>query len=378
MKAACVRVVCAAAAIAVFSAVPAMSQMDAPPVREALDGADPVILLTEGKEVFGKQDLRVVRGRFAYLFSTAESKAAFEKAPEKFEIQLNGACARMGAVAGGNPSDFLVHDGKIYIFGSDDCHKKFAAAPAKFLPRVPAPMPDGAGAREAGRALIGRAVASIGGGTRLDGLTSYVESWSQVQKRPSGDVTVAVRTTWRFPAGVRMERSMTMPDRKVTNATVFTPEGAWFDGGPGRVYPMSADAIPTLQQDYGRQLIPLLRARTDPAFEAAAIGTRTIDGITVEQVRVRRGPVDVTLGLDAASGDVRTLTFVGRNSQSEFGEYTLLLSDYRTVDGLRLPFTERALYNGTPDDFLSRQLEAIAANVPIDASLFAPSTGATR
>jgi YHS domain-containing protein len=72
--------------------------------------------------------------RFEYLFSSSETKATFEKAPAKYEIQMNGLCARMGKATGGSPADFLVHDGKIYIFGSDECHRRFAADPAKYLP----------------------------------------------------------------------------------------------------------------------------------------------------------------------------------------------------------------------------------------------------
>ncbi len=119
-----------------LTAMPIAQSMPEP--ADALDGLDPVMLIA-GKEVPGKSALSVKRGGFTYLFSTAETKATFEGDPGKYEIQLGGLCARMGKTAGGNPADFLVHDGKIYVFGSDACHKKFAAAPAKFL--APAPDP---------------------------------------------------------------------------------------------------------------------------------------------------------------------------------------------------------------------------------------------
>ena len=53
----------------------------------------------------GKPDLKIARDKFAYLFATPETKAAFEKAPEKYEIELSGACARMGGGVTGNPAD---------------------------------------------------------------------------------------------------------------------------------------------------------------------------------------------------------------------------------------------------------------------------------
>ena len=69
----------------------------------------------------------------------------------------------MGAGVTGNPSDYAVVDGKIYIFGSDDCHKKFVAAPAKFLPKPAPPMPSAAAAQVEGRALVDRVVKALGG-----------------------------------------------------------------------------------------------------------------------------------------------------------------------------------------------------------------------
>src|SRR4051794_2451992 len=168
--------------------------------KEALDGIDPVVLLTQGKEISGKSEFKVSRGKFEYLFATAENKAAFEKTPEKYEIQLSGACARMGGGVTGNPSDYAVVDGKIYIFGSDECHKKFVATPARFLPRAEVPMPESAASRQAGRALLDRVVAAMGGAERLDAVTTYVETASQVQKRPAGDATITTTTTRRFPS----------------------------------------------------------------------------------------------------------------------------------------------------------------------------------
>src|SRR4029079_8177624 len=134
----------------------AFAQAQAP--KEALDGIDPVVLLDQGKEISGKSEVKVSRGKFDYLFATAGNKAAFEKAPEKYEIQLSGACARMGGGVTGNPSDYAVVDGKIFIFGSDTRHTQVAAAPARFLPKPAPPMPAAARDVQAGRALIDRAV----------------------------------------------------------------------------------------------------------------------------------------------------------------------------------------------------------------------------
>lgn len=354
---------------------PSYAQPPAGPV-EALDGVDPVLLI-QGKEISGKPDLKVVRGRFEYLFATADTKAAFEKDPAKYEIQLNGSCARMGAGVRGNPSDYWVHDGKIYIFGSDDCHKKFAAAPEKFLPRAAEPMPTGATALEQGKALVERAVTALGGAARLDAVTTYVQTFSQVQKRGDVAVPVTVKTMWRFPDAVRAERTMTLQGKTTENAVLMTPAGAWFLA-QGRVYPQDPDGRPGTEQEYGRDLVPLLRARHDASFQAAALGPATVAGATVDRVRVRRGAVDVTLGLEPESGRIHSIAFIGRGVENQIGDYTIVYADYRAVDGLMLPFATRALFNGAPDALRSITFDSIAVNTPLDAALFEPGTGGAK
>ena len=112
--------------------------------------------------------------------------------------------------------------------------------------------------------------------------------------------------------------------------------------------------------------------RSNDTFTAAALPASTVNGVAVNRVRIKNGPVDVTLNLDKSSGQVHSISFTGRNMDAEIGEYTLLLADYRDVSGLRLPFAERALFNGAPDDFLTRTIQSIEVNAPLDAALFQP------
>src|SRR6476620_11678820 len=109
----------------------------APQTIIPLEGLDPV-MLTQGKEVQGDMKYKVTRGQFEYIFANAENKATFEKDPTRYEIQLDGHCARMGAPTTGNPDLYTVHNVRIYIFGSEECLTLFNAAPEKYL-EVPAP-----------------------------------------------------------------------------------------------------------------------------------------------------------------------------------------------------------------------------------------------
>src|SRR5688500_5013957 len=81
------------------------------PTEDALDGVDTAVLLTQGKEGFGTDALKATHGRLHYLFSIAETKAEFEKNPEKYAVQMDVLCARMAGTVIGNPSNYVVHDG---------------------------------------------------------------------------------------------------------------------------------------------------------------------------------------------------------------------------------------------------------------------------
>ena len=357
-----------------LTAMPIAQSM--PEAADALDGLDPVMLIA-GKEVPGKSALTVRRGGFIYLFSTAETKATFEGDPGKYEIQLGGLCARMGKTAGGNPSDFLVHDGKIYVFGSDACHTKFAAAPAKFLAPAPEPMPSSTAAAAKARQLLDRAVAAMGGAGRLDGLSSYAESFSQVQARPQGEVTVVTKTLWNFPDRVRQERNMTMQGKAMSSATILSPQGMWFVSGQAEAYPIRAAARPSLEQDFGRHPVALLRHRRDADFKTSALVPGSVGEVTIENVRVQTGSVDVTLGI-GASGRIHSATFHDRNAEGEVGVRTVVYTDFRAVENMQLPYSVRATFNGEPDAQQSVTLDAIALNVATDPALFVPNSQAKR
>jgi YHS domain-containing protein len=346
-----------------------------PPIVEALDGLDPVILVQQGKEVFGKADLAVERGRFRYLFSSADTKAAFEREPARYEIQLGGACARMGGTATGNPADYYVHDGRIYVFGSDECRKRFAAAPEKYLLTPATPMPSSAEAATNGRALLDRLAAAIGGANRLDALSTYAEIASQVQRRADREVTITTRTIWQFPSRARIERTMpNMEGGQTTFATVLTNDDAW-SAMERRTFPVAEAARPTLEQAFGRHPLAILKARTEPGFQAAALERATIEGTAVQRVRVRHRGLDAMVALGEKSGLLHSIEFRDRNMEGELGQYTILYSDFRDAGGLMLPRTVRALFNGQPDAFQSWTVQSAEVNPPIDAGLFQKPEG---
>ena len=359
-----------AVALSLFCLFAAPQARQTPP-PEALDGVDVVTLLTTGKEVFGKSAHRSTYEGFDYLFSGPETKAAFDKAPEKYAIQLGGMCARMGGMVTGNPSDYAVHAGKIYIFGSDTCHKTFVSDPESYIPRPTPPMPSLPEAIARGRALIEKAAAAHGGAA-LDAMTTYVEKVVTKQKRPTGEVDITTRTMWRFPGSVRSERTFPMNDGLRTVSTIVTSSAAWSVGMTGGVNALPPAARPAAQVQLGRQLLPILKTRQAADVAVAALDPATIDGVAVERVRLRREPIDVTLNIDAASGRVHSIAFVDRGASGKFGQILVTFGDFRDVGGISIPFAESVTVDGAPDTALSRTLESADVNAPLDPAIFTP------
>jgi hypothetical protein len=290
----------------------------------------------------------------------------------KTTIVLTVAAVLM--MAGGQCAQDRPHEvwmARIYVFGSDTCRKVFVAAPAKFIPAGPKPFPTDRAALERGRQLIDRAAAALGG-SRLDAMTSYVENSTQIVQRMDAEVPVKVRATWRFPDDVHVERVMKMKDHVMSSATLMTRNGAWYLG-QGQAYPMIAAARANASIDQRRQLLPLLRSRRTQGFVAASLGRATVGGAEIERVRVKDRDLDVVLSLDPSSGQPRFLAFTDRGAEGEFGLYTLDFADFKTTDGVTIPFRVRASFNNQPEPSHSRTIESVQINTRVDPTIFNPT-----
>lgn len=357
----------AATLMVLSSWIPMPSAQQPQPRPEALDGIDTVLLLKTGKETFGKAAFKSEHGRFTYLFASAESKAEFDANPDRYAVQLDGVCARMGG-GNGNPSDYAVVDGKIYLFASDACHKAFVAAPQHFLPRTAAPMPSDPAAESAGRASLDRAAVAHGGAA-LDSLKGYAESYVAATANPMPSPP-KVTTTWQFPDGVRAERSFTMGNRSMTIVTLLTGGRGW--NGPTdapALEPIAPAGLPPLVQQAGRALIPLLRTRTAPGTRVAALGRTTIDGVEVERVRLQRDTLDVTVNI-TQSGRVHSTTSVERGPDGSFGELIVRFADFRDTAGVAVPYAQTVTFEGAAAPTLSHTLQSASINPVVDPALF--------
>ena len=318
-----------------------------------LEGLDPV-MLSQGKEVQGDMKYKVTRGQFQYIFASAENKATFEKDPARYEIQLNGHCARMGAPVTGNPDLYLVHNQRIYIFGSEECQTLFKTAPEKYL-EVPAEpkSPPAADAIKRGQELIAKAVEAFGAGSKLD----QIRTFQKTDVRANQVKSVLVMA---YPDSLRQE--VVRPNFTLTS--VITPSDSFILVNK-TAQPMPEANRTAIHKELYHDPFVLLRARTQPDFKAWLTGDSK-EGL----VDIEVGGFTTTLGIDAQTGRVVSQTYRGRGPGGVLGQIAINYSDFRTVDGLSLPFKTTATFDGQPFPALSTTVEAITINGQIDPSSF--------
>ena len=315
-----------------------------------LEGLDPV-MLSQGKEVQGDMKYKVTRGKFQYIFASAENKATFEKDPARYEIQLDGSCARMGAPTTGNPDLYFVHNGRIYIFGSEECQTVFKAAPEKYLEAPAAPKaPPSAESIKRGQELLTKAVEAFGGAARLDQLRS-------LQKKDQRGNQVKNNLVMAFPDTLRQET--VRPN--FTLVSVITPAESFVvvNNTPREMPEANRAAV---YKDLYHDLVVLFRARTRSDFKVSSAGEKTID--------IELPGFATTLEIDPATGHVVSQTYRGRGPGGVLGQIAINYSDYRTVEGLSLPFKTTATFDGQPFPPLSATVDAITVNGQIDPSSF--------
>jgi YHS domain-containing protein len=328
--------------------------------RPALEGIDPVLLI-EGKEVPGKDSLTAEHGGFVYQFSSEATRDRFKKDPEKYGIQLDGACARMGPPVTGSPDAYAVYKDRIYVFGSNNCYKLFSADPGKYLDsEQPAPVWNPTADTGAqGKALLKSVIESMGGEPRWQSVTSYVET--RHSAGAAGDVTIT--NSVRMPDHFRDETA-SGPN---SFGTLLTPAGSF------RIFRDQSRHLPdsfgkVTSSIWKHDLLPILLNRNAKDFEVYYAGK----GEGMDQLAIKDGGVISTLLLDPATSRIVGITWRGKTPEG-FGNLRISYSDYRQVGSMWLPYKAEGKFEGQPDPAHTWTVESYQFNPPdIDSRLRPP------
>jgi len=201
-----------------------------------------------------------------------------------------------------------------------------------------------------GQELVTKAVEGLGGAAKLDQLRS-------LQKTDVRGNQVKNILTLALPDSLRQET--VRPN--FTLAAVITPSESFVQVDKN-VRPMQEDNRTAVYKELHHDLVVLFRARTQPDFKAWAGSGGNLE--------VELPWFTATLGIDATTGRVLSQSYRGRGPGGVLGQIVINYSDYRTVEGLSLPFKTMATFNGEPFPALSATIETMAINGAIDASVF--------
>lgn len=96
--------------------------------RVAVGGYDPVAYFTEGRPVRGSSQFRITHEGYEYRFASAQNLAAFRADPSRYLPQYGGYCAwavAHGYTAPGNPNNWRIVDGRLYLNYNDDIQQRW-------------------------------------------------------------------------------------------------------------------------------------------------------------------------------------------------------------------------------------------------------------
>jgi len=202
-------------------------------------------------------------------------------------------------------------------------------APEKVLERDD-PVPEHSPTRRRqGLTLLRQAIQAIGGDKLM-----AIKSIRLASAGESQGTKVAKALVLRFPDQARTESSW----GRDCYAKLIDKDMAFFDDA-GAVRAMTAAQARVMHRDLARHPLVILRATNRPDFVCEALGEGEIAGRKLTLVRVAFDGATTTLGLDPESHRILAVRHLAWGGPGfALGEQEVVFSDFRTVDGLTLPF----------------------------------------
>jgi zinc protease len=214
-----------------------------------------------------------------------------------------------------------------------------------------------------GLALASKVAAAIGGEAKLKSIKALHTSFTLTQKTPQGDLAIPAEATLVYPD--RMRAELQTPAGKV--AIVVTSTDGFAVVG-GSVQDMPDGQSKESREQILRDLVYLAQHANDPSFTFTAAGSEKIGAIDARIVDVGGPGVRVRWFVDPATSRLLRATYEGLGQSGPFKGQTDF-ADWKTVDGLTLPYTRENSQNGKGSS--KAVFTAIQPNPQVDDKLFA-------
>jgi zinc protease len=214
-------------------------------------------------------------------------------------------------------------------------------------------------------ALLMRVIAAKGGLASLKNVRTVVADADTTLQMPQGSVSSSTKTYIVYPDRYRVDANVGGAEI----VQVYNSGGAWVKDPTG-----VHDAPPAMRDDFAasvrRDTFPLLIGAAEGRLSVRLLAdARADDGRDVHVLEIS-GPDVTTVTLYIDSEDLiarQAFTSPGPTGAQVTNEE--VFSDYRDVDGVRIPFNAQLLRDGTP--VLTRRLTRVQLNTQLSDSLFA-------
>lgn len=244
-----------------------------------------------------------------------------------------------------------------------------AAGAAAPTPAPRAPM-SAEGAAEAARAhaIISRAIESQGGLDRLRAIKTMKATGKSTVSTMSGPISAETVTYVEYPDRVSVTIRMIEGEMVQT----YAAGTAWINDRRGDDRRGEARLAPPPVRDQfrdgvRREMIPLLLAAAAGHWDVRILPEERKDGVVLQPVEMRGqdfGPVVIFLD---NQGLVVRQTYPAPPPDTNV-TYEERFSDFRSIDGIRLPF--KAVVRRAGVVVIERDVQEIKLNTPIDPALF--------
>jgi YHS domain-containing protein len=296
-----------------------------------------VVSVAAGAAVDGAPEHAVDHEGYRYLFATAANAEAFRAAPERYEIGMDGFCAKMGPLAGrGSPEITLVHKGRVFLFASESCRNTFSQDPDRHIDRDDVPPQEYPDRVARGKEIVGRAIAAHTGNAGLGVVDAIEQRFSETVTQDGTEYLHVDTVVLRADGSVRM--TDTWNDAAYSH--VVTPAAAWMELADGTTEDMGNEGRREMERRVrNAHWLSVLRAAGEPDARVLAVGPAQVPGeeTRIDRVVVWRDGTACVLGLDSETGRVRTIDSMARGSDHRFGMRTLVFTAYESINGVVVP-----------------------------------------
>ena len=212
-----------------------------------------------------------------------------------------------------------------------------------------------------GKALLAKVIAAAGGEAKLKSIKALRRKVT-LQLKAQG---TSIESDSMLVAPDKVRTVLTTPQGEMT--MVVSPGDSFMSFGPMGVRPMPASQKEDNLNNLQRELWFIAQHENDPQYTFTALGKEKVGDLEATVLDVRIGSQQVRWFVDPASGHVVRAEFQGISAQGAVTQ-VVDLSDWKTVDGLTLPFHSEVTSNGAPT--ASVTITSVEVNPAIDPKLF--------